>query len=1073
MAVVGSAYIVVNAITTGFKDDIDDILNNLNKRFSQAGASFGRSLSRSSRSGFSNVEQDAIDTYKAINELIKSGYKLQGAIGLLAPALGAAASGLAIFAFQAAAAAPSLIVLGGAVSALIQGMTAFKLAFSGIGKAVSAITKPTGGVSRMPQLLRAQADADDRLESSIRRLDKAQKALTASYEEARRELEKLRYDSEDAVLSEKRAVIELEKAREQLLRVQDLPPNTRARREAELAYQEADLNLRRARSSVEDLNTDLNKATDNGKLNRDQAIANSRTVLDAIEAEADAQKDLNKATDAKLLADKEVKDERAGKGAGAGADPFEGLNKFQIEFAKFIAGLKPEIDKLKLAVSEGLLPALEDAITLVVTRLFPTIEQKLKDTGVALGKASKDFAKSITSPTAITNIGKNMDTNNYVLSQTGLIIGNITRFISALLVAADPLIRRFTDWIETLTGGWATDAEGNITGLTDMFNRAGDIAADFGDVIGNILEGFVNIGKAIAGEGGAGDSMMGWLMDLTQGFADFTAKHLASGKLQEYFQTAWDGFREILTIIGKIVRAIFEAGGDESFEGSAKAVGSGVDAILDKMPELIKGGATFAEFVGDFLKMTAAFIESGSVQAFFGILSQAMSALTGFLQIPLVAEIFKIMALMHGVRLAFSVLGTTATLTGKYIKGSMLLSKANIAKMKSAFDSARLAGMYAMDGVKKGFDALKAVPGQMKQLAFNIKQTSIATNIASGATKAWTGVQKGLNTAMLAFKAAWAANPIGIIVLGIVALIAILVLAYKKFDWFREFVDKVFKGIKIAVEAVINWLKDNWPLILAILLGPFGLLVFGVVKYWDEIVEFVKGIPGKLAAVGSAIWSWITDKWSAMRTAIDEKILQFIIWAAQLPGKVRNVASGIWSWITDRWNDMRTAVSTRVSDFIAFVAGLPARVRNAAFGMWDGIGSAFKGMLNNIIGWWNDLSFDLSIPVNSVTKFLKIAGLGFTLNTPNIPRLAKGGVVMPSPGGSLALIGEAGRPERVEPLDPDGLSKRDKALISMMTGGTTGGGITINVNPSPGMDEVELASLVSRQLAFQLRAGSV
>ena len=1033
MAVVGSAYIVVNAITTGFKDDIDDILNNLNSRFSQAGASFGRSLSRSSKSGFSSTQQEAVNTYKAINDLIKASYKLQGAIGLLAPAAGAAASGLAVMVFQVAAAGPSFIVLAGAISAAVQGMVAFKLAFSGIGKAVSAITKPTGGVSRMPQLLRAQADADDRLESSIRRLDKAQKALTASYEEARRELEKLRYDSEDAVLSEKRAVIELEKAREQLLRVQDLPPNTRARREAELAFEEADLNLRRARTSVQDLNTDLNKATRNGELNRDQAIANSRTVLDAIEAEADAQKDLNRAADDKLLADKKVEDEEAGKGAGAGADPFEGLNRFQIEFAKFIAGLKPKIDKLKLAVSQGLLPALEDAITLVVTRLFPTIETKLKETGIALGNASKDFAKAITTPDAIKNIGTNMDTNNYVLSQTGIIIGNITTLISTLLVAADPLIRKFTDWISALTGGWSKDAQGNISGLTDMFNRSGEIAADFGDVIGNIVEAFINIGKAIAGRGGAGDSMMSWLIDLSQGFADFTAKHLASGKLQEYFQTAFDGFKQILTIIGKIVRAILGAGGDESFEGSAKKVGEGVDAILDKMPELIAGGAAFAEFVGKFLEMTATFIESGSVQTFFDIISKAIGILVEFMKIPLVTELFKMMAIIHAVRIAFGVLGTTAKLTGLYIKGSMILSTENIKKMKSAFDTARLTGMYAMDSVKKGFNALKAVPGQMKQLASNIGQTSVATKIASGATKAWTGIQKGLNIAMVAFKAAWASNPIGMIVLGIAALIAILILAYNKFDWFRNFVDTVFRGIKTAIEAVINWVRENWPLLLAILLGPFGLLVLGVVKNWDKIVEVVRGIPGRLRAIGENIWSWIVDRFSAMRANIEQ----------------------------------------RISSLVTLITGLPARIRNAAANLWDGIGSAFRNMLNNIIGWWNNLRFELKIPSNRVTDFLRLSGLGFTLDTPNIPFLAKGGVIMPSPGGTLALIGEAGRPERVEPLDPDGLSKRDKALISMMTGGTTGGGITINVNPSPGMDEVELASLVSRQLAFQLRAGSV
>jgi len=77
---------------------------------------------------------------------------------------------------------------------------------------------------------------------------------------------------------------------------------------------------------------------------------------------------------------------------------------------------------------------------------------------------------------------------------------------------------------------------------------------------------------------------------------------------------------------------------------------------------------------------------------------------------------------------------------------------------------------------------------------------------------------------------------------------------------------------------------------------------------------------------------------------------------------------------------------------------------------------------------------------------------------------------MPSMGGTIARIGEAGRPERVEPLDPSGLSKRDRALIEMLAG--PAGGINITVNPSAGMDERELAALVSRQLAFQMRKGA-
>jgi len=140
--------------------------------------------------------------------------------------------------------------------------------------------------------------------------------------------------------------------------------------------------------------------------------------------------------------------------------------------------------------------------------------------------------------------------------------------------------------------------------------------------------------------------------------------------------------------------------------------------------------------------------------------------------------------------------------------------------------------------------------------------------------------------------------------------------------------------------------------------------------------------------------------------------------------------------------------------------------------LWDGIKDSFKSAINFILAKWNALQFSLRFPDKIFGISLgPLSGKGFTLDTPNIPLLAKGGVVMPSAGGTLAQIGEAGRPERIEPLDPDGLSKRDKAIIETLSGGR-GSGINITINPSAGMDERELASIVSRQIAFQLRKGA-
>jgi hypothetical protein len=63
--------------------------------------------------------------------------------------------------------------------------------------------------------------------------------------------------------------------------------------------------------------------------------------------------------------------------------------------------------------------------------------------------------------------------------------------------------------------------------------------------------------------------------------------------------------------------------------------------------------------------------------------------------------------------------------------------------------------------------------------------------------------------------------------------------------------------------------------------------------------------------------------------------------------------------------------------------------------------------------------------------------------------LASGGLVRAKHGGIMSVIGEAGRDERVEPLDRQGLSTRDRALIqsivAQMSGrqGTGGGSATV------------------------------
>jgi len=115
----------------------------------------------------------------------------------------------------------------------------------------------------------------------------------------------------------------------------------------------------------------------------------------------------------------------------------------------------------------------------------------------------------------------------------------------------------------------------------------------------------------------------------------------------------------------------------------------------------------------------------------------------------------------------------------------------------------------------------------------------VALGVVSAAAKAYAVVQAALNLVL-------SLNPIGIIVLALVGLAAGLVYAYKNSETFRDVVNAVFtkvrdiavgafKAVTGAVLGAINWVKTNWPLLLAVLTGPFGLAVVVIARNWDSI----------------------------------------------------------------------------------------------------------------------------------------------------------------------------------------------------------------------------------------------
>jgi hypothetical protein len=124
-----------------------------------------------------------------------------------------------------------------------------------------------------------------------------------------------------------------------------------------------------------------------------------------------------------------------------------------------------------------------------------------------------------------------------------------------------------------------------------------------------------------------------------------------------------------------------------------------------------------------------------------------------------------------------------------------------------------------------------------------------AVVLVNAAMSAWTAITTAFTVVQGAFNAVMAMNPIVLIVIGIGLLIAALVIAYKKFEGFRNLVDGVFKFLKTAVGLWVDGVKLYFGTVYTI----FKTLFNGIASLWNNTVgklsfkfpSFVPGLGGK------------------------------------------------------------------------------------------------------------------------------------------------------------------------------------------------------------------------------------
>lgn len=118
------------------------------------------------------------------------------------------------------------------------------------------------------------------------------------------------------------------------------------------------------------------------------------------------------------------------------------------------------------------------------------------------------------------------------------------------------------------------------------------------------------------------------------------------------------------------------------------------------------------------------------------------------------------------------------------------------------------------------------------------KATASMLAAAARQAAAWAMLAARSMAAAARIAVAWliSMGPIAIVAAAVAGLVFVVVK-----NW-----DKIRSVITGAATAVVNFVKAKWPLLLAILTGPFGLAVLAIAKNWDKIVSTAKAIPGKI-----------------------------------------------------------------------------------------------------------------------------------------------------------------------------------------------------------------------------------
>lgn len=433
-----------------------------------------------------------------------------------------------------------------------------------------------------------------------------------------------------------------------------------------------------------------------------------------------------------------------------------------------------------------------------------------------------------------------------------------------------------------------------------------------------------------------------------------------------------NGVKSLLPIVSGEVKTMGGILGG-AFSGAGKSLQS--SGIQSEIEAVFKEGnkfiTTLLPALGTFF---SAFLDMGSKSgpALDGLAKGLASIVTGF------ADLFKSLSSDGGPKAfgdIFAALGKAIGSLGKPLGEIIVALAKGLAPLATSL--APIIG-----GLARAIGAIfKAIPPSL--------MTGLITFITAmvAGVKLWSMYQVLLDAEL-------EANPIGLIITAVALLVTGIILLATKTKFFQDLWHDVWGAVTTAFDAAFNFVKDHWPLIENILIGPIGIAVKYIVEHWTAIVDGAKSMINSVISFFTNLPGQIMNALSALATDM---------WNIGV-----NIVKGIWNGISSMgswlWNSIVNFVESFIKNPVKAVLSIfsPSQVFHG-YGIF-----IVQGLINGIRSMHSALGSTMTTTANLVSD----AFYG-KLNIPSATGMAGaarggGGMVFAPNITVTGVVGDAG-----------------------------------------------------------------